>query len=414
MRIRRLAFDSCASALRALPGLALGLALGLAISALPLRAQQRSLAASPAPQPTEAERLAQQVGRAENSLVNWVLDHSGPLNGNTFAGEYRIAYTITPAEAWWDNAGDGGLAWHDAPANNVHLRIFVLDRYDRRLVPNLRLRVTLTDNRGNRYPAAVDYGWYPLINAYGGNIDIDTDGTYTVRVAIDADPDLSLRSPRPAALEAAPEERIARITVAEFPPITISHEEISTMPLATASAAAVEHDLLKPFNNALSASISAWWRHSAAGKEKASGDYFVAYALNDSDGFGSRLKNLLSFSGKDEVRVSVLVRDSRSGRILAGLAPTVELVKAGSGGASGASEGPVKLPPAWHPWLTPYANHLSIRGNASYRLRIRSSAPGFRRWGSTSGRFCSPIEVEFDGVSLDGRGRPSPEGNSSR
>jgi hypothetical protein len=415
MRIRRLRFRSWAGRHGAAAGLVLGITLGLALASQPLPAQARSLTGAPSPETTEAERLARSLGRAETTLVNWVLDHSGPVNGNTFAGEYRIAYTITPAEAWWDNAGDGALAWHDAPANNLHLRIFVLDRYDGRLVPNLRLRVMLTDTRGNRHPAAVDYGWYPLVNAYGGNIAIDTDGTYTLSVAIDSDPELSLRSPHAASLEAAPEEQISRITVARFAPIAISREEVSHLPLATTSAAAVEYDMLRPFNDALSAAISAWWKHSAAGKEKPSGDYFVAYALNDSAGLGTRLKNLLAFSGKDEARLSVLVRDSRSGRILPGLDPKALLVEADSGRKTDASNDPAELQPAWHPWLTPYASQVRMRGADRYQLRVWAAAPGFRRWGRESGRFGSPVEIEFNDVSLSGSSgaaKTSPSGSS--
>jgi len=270
----------------------------------------------------------------------------------------------------------------------------------------------LTDERGNRHPAAVDFGWYPLINAYGGNIALDTDGTYALRVDIDADPELSLHSPHSAPLEAAPEERIARITVAEFPPVAISREEISGLPLATASAAAVEQELLKPFNEVLRTAIAGWWRHAAAGEEKPMGDYFVAYAVKDSAGFGTRLKNLLDFSGKDEMRLALLVRDSRSGRILPGLEPQVTLVEAGSDREAHPSPRPVSLAPAWHPWLTPYANRVQLRPDKRYRLHVHAAAPGFRRWGRESGRFGSDIDIEFSDVSLDGTGRAEAKGTA--
>ena len=99
-----------------------------------------------------------------------MLANSGPLKGDIRAGELRIAFTITPAEGWWDKAGGGKLAWHDAPADNVHLRIFVLNLADGRMVPGLNLRATLIDANGNEQSVPVDFGWYPLINAYGGNV----------------------------------------------------------------------------------------------------------------------------------------------------------------------------------------------------------------------------------------------------
>ncbi len=84
----------------------------------------------------------------------------------------RVAFTITPAEGWWDKAGGGKLAWHDAPDDSVHLRIFVLDLADGRPIPGLNLRATLIDANGNQQSAPADFGWYPLINAYGGNVPI--------------------------------------------------------------------------------------------------------------------------------------------------------------------------------------------------------------------------------------------------
>ena len=133
----------------------------------------------------EASRLVQAQGRAETAALDWVLANSGPLHGDTHAGEFRVAFTITPAEGWWDKAGGGKLAWHEAPAYNVHLRIFVLDLADGRLVPGLHLRATLLDANGNEQAAAVAYGWYPLLNAYGGNVPLDADSSYTLRVVID-------------------------------------------------------------------------------------------------------------------------------------------------------------------------------------------------------------------------------------
>jgi len=51
-------------------------------------------------------------GQGDSAILNWVLANSGPLKGETLSGEFRIAYTITPAEGWWEKAGSGKLAWH--------------------------------------------------------------------------------------------------------------------------------------------------------------------------------------------------------------------------------------------------------------------------------------------------------------
>src|SRR5450755_1413615 len=176
----------------------LSMALWLALTAVAVCAQAPQASSTPGkgastPSPSAPAssagndpglRLAQAQGRAESAAVDWVLDNSGPLHGDIHAGEFRVAFTITPAEGWWDKAGGGKLAWHDAPAYNVHLRIFVLDLADGRLVPGLHLRATLIDANGNEQAAPVAFGWYPLINAYGGNVPLVTDSSYTLRVEI--------------------------------------------------------------------------------------------------------------------------------------------------------------------------------------------------------------------------------------
>ena len=59
-----------------------------------------------------------------------------------------------------------------------------------------------TDANGNEQSVPVDFGWYPLINAYGGNFPLDADSVYALRVTIDR-----TNSEHP--------------TIAEFPPVPI-------------------------------------------------------------------------------------------------------------------------------------------------------------------------------------------------
>jgi len=129
------------------------IALCLALSAPLVPAQSFAAASTPDAQ----LHLAEQQGDAESAILNWVLANSGPLTGDTRAGGMRIAFTITAAEGWWDRAGGGKLAWHEAPPANVHLRIFVLDA-DGRPIPGLNLRATLTDTNGNEQSVPTDFG----------------------------------------------------------------------------------------------------------------------------------------------------------------------------------------------------------------------------------------------------------------
>lgn len=345
-------------------------------------------------------QLAEQQGEADTAVLDWVLANSGPLTGDTRAGAMRVAFTITPAEGWWDKAGGGKLAWHEAPPGNVHLRIFVLDLADGRLIPALTLRATLIDANGNEQSAPVDFGWYPLINAYGGNVPITADSSYTLRVAIDGQLPHHL-----ASLGEHPEHP----TIAEFPPVPITQpiaqpvapDAPSQLPLATATASAHEAELLKPCNAALTAAITALWQQSVDGAEKPADDYFVGYAL-DFNGLaiplaGSKLhfKSLSAFTGKDDVRLELLARDSRTGRIIPGLRPQATLIA-----ADGESYGPGELFLTWYPWLTHYGGSARIPRKGVYTLRVHFDAPGYRRWGRQSDRFAAPADVEFENVSL--------------
>jgi hypothetical protein len=363
----------------------------------PAAAKQGAPAPSPPPPAGEAAgeglRLAQSQGHAETAALDWVLANSGPLHGDTHAGEFRIAFTVTPAEGWWDKAAAGKLTWHEAPADNVHLRIFVLALADGRLVPGLNLRATLIDANGNQQTAPVEFGWYPLINAYGGNLPLAADSRYTLRVAIDTD---APNVPRPS----SPDERFTRTTVAEFPPVPLVHNDIAILPLATATSAENEAELLKPCNAALSDAITALWQQSASGAEKPLGDYFVAYALDDAT---LAKLHLLEFSGKDNVRLEILVRDSRTGRLIPGLKPQASLAA-----ADGSTYEPGELPLTWHTWLNHYGRNLRLPRKGVYTLRVSFDAPGFRRWGRTSERFASPAEIEFDNLSLTPEGKTKP------
>lgn len=330
----------------------------------------------------EQQLLAKQQGKADTAVLDWVLANSGELKGDMWAGELRIAFTVTPAEGWWDKAGGNALAWHEAPANNVHLRIFVLSLTDGRMVPGLKLRATLTDANGNEQSVPVDFGWYPLMNAYGGNFPLDADSSYTLRVSVDS-------------------EGIEHSTIAEFPPVAIAQDAVARLPLATDIAFANEAELLKPCNAALAAAITALWKDSVSGLEEPAGDYFVGYALDYSGlampigGAKLRPKNLIELTGKDNVLLTLLIRDSRTGRLIPGLKPQASLIA-----ADGKLYGPGELPLVTHAWLYHYGRITRIPRKGLYKLRVHVDAPGFRRWGKQSERFASPAEVEFDDVGL--------------
>jgi len=187
--------------------------------------------------------------------------------------------------------------------------------------------------------------------------------------------------------------------------VEIAQESISGLPLATATAWANEAELLKPYNAAVSSAITSLWQQSASGIEKANGDYFVSYALDSRlDGSKHNLKKLIG--GDDNQRLEVMVRDSRTGRIIPGLRPECTLVA-----PDGKLYGPSEMLLTWHPWLTLYGRAERIPRKDAYKLRVHFDAPGFRRWGRQSERFASPADIEFGDVTLES-GKPSTAGKN--
>ena len=342
----------------------------------------------------QALRLAQWQGRGESAILDWVLANSGALKGETLRGEFRIAYTITPAEGWWEKTGNGKLAWHEAPANQLHLRVFVADAADGRLEFAFSVAATLVDMNGNEQALPISFGWYPLISAHGGNFAVP-DGTYRLRVRI-AVPEPRELQPALTDERMSQGEALARVVVAEFPPVTIKQSEVMLLPLATEADVAKEAELLKPCNEALRASLTALWQQSASGEEKASGDFFVSYALEaTSQAALARLRRKGPLDlGKENARLHVLVRDSRTGRLIPFLTPQVSLETPGELHDKGS------LAPMRHPWFNLYGRCLRLERKTTYRLRVTLEPPDFRRWGRHSERFALPATVAFDEVSL--------------
>jgi len=389
----------CSSKLRVLCIAPLALFVALASTAIWAADARTNNATSPKPVATEPAAgevppLARAQGSSESAVLDWVLDTSGPLKGDTRVGAYRVAFTITPSEGWWDMGPAGSLVWHDAPPNAVHLRVFVMDRSDGREVHGLTVVATLLDDHGNEQPTPIAFGWYPLINAYGGNVSLSSDGGYRLRVSIIA---TTPRTTPPSPGDASKQQNdiAARLTAVVFPEVNIRQGDVKQLALATETGFANDARLLKPRNDALSAAITSVWQQSSSGAEKATGDYFVAYALDDTSSEHGLAVLRKSFATRETTPVEVLVRDSRTGRPIPLLSPHVRLVSADNTPFDGG-----KLTPVRRPWLNVYGRNLHVPRKGSYKLRVWFDAPSFRRWGRHSQRFAQAAEVEFDGLQL--------------
>ncbi|MDR3763371.1 MAG: hypothetical protein P4M01_04675 [Acidobacteriota bacterium] len=318
------------------------------------------------------------------TLLEWILSHSGPAIGDRRAGELRVAYTFTAAEGWWENAADNKLAWHDAPAGQVHLRIFVLGA-DLRLLPNLAVHARLTDELGNTRTLPVDIGWYPLLNAYGTNLELAPGHSYALRVTVEADAANGNGLP----------------IVADFSPLPLTAEMLAAMPLASSISFAEEAELLRPGNAAQTAAITSLWQQTDSGAEEAAGDYFVGYAMGEATVIHARRDADLHRTGLRALgrvgatALAVFPRDARTGRVVPGLTVHAELLS-----GEGKSFGDAILSTEHTRWFDLYQRQANVPRKAVYKLRVRFAPPGFRRWGRQGERFAAPVDVELHNVIL--------------
>ena len=81
-------------------------------------------------------------------------------------------------------------------------------------------------------------------------------------------------------------------------------------------------------------------------------------------------KNLLELTGKDNVRLAFLARDSRTGRLIPGLKPQASLIA-----ADGKLYGPGELPLVGHSWLYHYDGNARIPRKGLYSCACTSMRP---------------------------------------
>jgi len=102
------------------------------------------------------------------------------------AGDYLVGYAVEKAEGMYQRQG-GELVWQEPQDENVHIEITVQDNGDLRFIPGLTITVTVIDPTGNNLGTHTQpFLWHPWLFHYGRNWKLPGDGTYTLRVQIDA------------------------------------------------------------------------------------------------------------------------------------------------------------------------------------------------------------------------------------
>jgi uncharacterized protein involved in high-affinity Fe2+ transport len=342
----------------------------------------------------EQLQLAAEQGKADGRALSWELRDAAPASGEMTAGEYRIAYVLTAPEGWYE-PGPGGLVWKEPGDAGAHLRVFVLDGADGRTVPDLDIRASLLDGSGRAVDSrSLPFGWYPLLNGYGDNLRLPTDGSYTLRVEI-APPRFRRHDPYNG-------DRFTQPAVAEFSAVPFQGAGLSRRGPASARSEG-QLELARGQGEALTRTLHAMWEQATSGAEQPAGDYRVAYAVEYSEAYwhyhGDHFQYATEYeeSAAKNCHVEAAPLDARTGRFLPGLQVEATLV-----GKDGRTVGTRAEPFMWHPWLYHYGENWRVPESGEYRLRLRFAPPSYRRYGREAGRrFASPAEVEFTSVKIE-------------
>lgn len=141
------------------------------------------------PDTSEADRtqldLARGQGDAYGRALTHMVEEVANDGGTREAGDYIVGYAVEEAEGMYGWTDDG-LTWRDPDCENLHLEVSVRDRADGRFVPALRVTATLTAPGGDSVgPVELPLLWHPMIYHYGRNLEVPTDGQYTLTVHVD-------------------------------------------------------------------------------------------------------------------------------------------------------------------------------------------------------------------------------------
>ena len=137
----------------------------------------------------EADARQLDIARAQGEAFGRALAHMvGEVaqgGGSATHGHYEIGWAVEEAEGMYEWVDDG-LEWREPGDANAHIEIAVRDASDGRLVPAVRVVVTVLTSDGteigtHEHPLL----WHPMIYHYGRNWTLPGDGEYTLRVHVD-------------------------------------------------------------------------------------------------------------------------------------------------------------------------------------------------------------------------------------
>lgn len=364
-------------------------------------------AALVAPLRESTEANAVQLGRAAaegNAVtreIDWVSRNQAVASGEVHAGQYVVAYLITPADDYYDmEAAQSDLPAHHTTVlpGSAHVGVVVRDAADGRLVPGLNVSVTLRADRGTgtggTRSASLPYGWHPVLNRYGENVVLPSNSfALSVRISM----------PRYARHDSVNGKRFGEDVVASFAHVSVPPES-----LAVASERLARGDagggavLARSEGSASDRSLTELLRSAGvSGSQARSGDYRVTVLVQRPRGLWQVRGGGLRYMDPDSsagpaAHIDVVVQEAASGRFVQDLQLRATILD-----SRRRETGSYTLPMMWHPWMNHYGLTVPVPASGRYSIRVRAAAPAFRRYGSGAAKqFNRALDVTVHGVRL--------------
>lgn len=135
---------------------------------------------------TEAQlEMAREQGRTYVKALEHMAGEVADGGGSAHAGPYIVAFAHEEAEGMYRRQ-NGELVWME-PDGNIHMEISVRDAGDDRFVPGLDVQLRIRNEDGAEVGTeSMPFLWHPWLYHYGKNWTIPGDGTYTLKVRIEA------------------------------------------------------------------------------------------------------------------------------------------------------------------------------------------------------------------------------------
>ena len=131
--------------------------------------------------------LAMEEGEAYQRSLRYMTEEVAETGDLTTAGDFEVAFAQEEAEGMY-HVSDGDLTWAEPDDDeNCHIEIAVCDAADGRFVPGLEVTATLVPEDGDEVgPVEIPFVWHPGLYHYGRNLSVPGEGTYSIRVHVEA------------------------------------------------------------------------------------------------------------------------------------------------------------------------------------------------------------------------------------